>query len=204
MRKADLAVNHRELDAALERYRGFMEKAIAAQRVIRTAQEKRDLAESVLLRLLANWERFVDEQLVDCVNIDHSKLSEYVGVNIGPHPTKNTCEAILFGGGYRDFPSYGALKGFSKKVLPESSNPFIQVHSSRTSAIDEMYKLRNYLAHYSSPARRALHRMYCDKYHYTNFIEPGRFLLGNNAQMLWHYFDMLEGLSEDMKAWYKT
>jgi len=66
-----------------------------------------------------------------------------------------------------------------------------------------MYKLRNYLAHYSSQAKRALHRMYMEKYTYTNFIEPGRFLLGGDARMLWHYFDMLEGLSEDMKAWYR-
>jgi len=136
MRKADLEVNHRELDAAIGRYRGFMEKAISAQRVIRTRQEKCDLAESVLLRLLANWERFIDEQLVDCVNIDHSQLSEYLGVSIPAHPSKNICEAILFGGGYRDFPSYGALKGFSKKILPEASNPFLNVHSSREPLIN--------------------------------------------------------------------
>lgn len=160
MRKSDLAVNHRGLDDAIVRYRLFMEKIVAAQRVINTVGEKRDLAESVLLRVLANWEAFVDEQLVDCINIDTSKLSDFLGVSIPAHLSKNMCEAILFGGGYRDFPSYGALKGFSKKILPEDSNPFIHVHSSRTSAIDEMYKIRNYLAHYSSAARRALMRMY--------------------------------------------
>ncbi|MBL4793429.1 MAG: hypothetical protein JKY97_10915, partial [Citromicrobium sp.] len=167
-------------------------------------QEKRDLAESVLLRLLANWERFVDEQLVDCLNIDHSRLSEYLGVSIPAHPSKNICEAILFGGTYRDFRGFGDLKGFSKKILPEASNPFLVVHSSRTSAIDEMYKLRNYLAHYSSAAKRALKRMYEEKYEYTNFVEPGMFLLGNNCMMLWHYFDMLEGASSDMKTRYGT
>lgn len=204
MRKSDLAINHRSLDGALERYRGFMEKALQAQRVIRTAQEKRDLAESVLLRLLANWESFVDEQLIDCVNINSSKMSEFLGVRIPEHPPKSLCEAILFGGGYRDFSSYGELKGFSKKILPEENNPFLVVHSSRSSAIDEMYKLRNYLAHYSSAAKRALMGMYEQKYDYQRFIEPGMFLCGHGAAMLWHYFDMLEGASQDMKDWYQT
>ncbi len=202
MRKSDLAVNHRVLDDAIIRYRSFMEKIIAAQRVINTVSEKRDIAESVLLRLLANWEAFVDEQLVDSINIDTSKLSDFLGISIPANLSKNMCEAILFSGGYRDFPSYGSLKGFSKKILPDSSNPFIHVHSSRTSAIDEMYKIRNYLAHYSSAAWRGLMRMYRDRYKYERFIEPGRFLLGNGGEMLWHYFDMLEAASQDMKDWY--
>jgi len=202
MRKSDLTVNHRNLDDALVRYKAFMTKIVAAQRVINTVSEKRDIAESVLLRLLANWEAFVDEQLVDCINLDTSKLSHFLGVSVPAHLSKNMCEAILFGGGYRDFSSYGDLKGFSKKILPDTSNPFIHVHSSRTSAIDEMYKIRNYLAHYSGAARRALMRMYEEKYSYSRFIEPGRFLLGNDCRALWHYFEMLEAASQDMKDWY--
>jgi hypothetical protein len=58
MRKADLKKNHASFDTAVARYRGFMEKIINAQRVITTAQEKRDIAESVLIRLCANWFRF--------------------------------------------------------------------------------------------------------------------------------------------------
>lgn len=202
MRKSDLAVNHRNLDSELAWYRTFMLKVVEAKRVINTIIEKRNIAESVLLRVLANWESFVDEQLIDCINIDTSKLSSFLGVPMPAHITKNMCEAILFGGGYRDFPSYGALKGFSKKILPETGNPFLHVHSSRTSAIDEMYKIRNYLAHYSSHARRGLMCMYEDKYGYSNFIEPGRFLLGNDGEMLWHYLDMLDAASQDMKDWY--
>ena len=68
MRKSDLLSNHTPYDASLARYRSFMEKAFSAQRVIRTPVEKKDLAESVLLRLCANWEKFVDEHLVVCVN----------------------------------------------------------------------------------------------------------------------------------------
>lgn len=77
MRKSDLKKNHSPFDDAIHRYRDFAEKIVDAQRVVGTAAEKRDIAESVLLRLCANWERFVDEHLVDCVNCNHSRLSKY-------------------------------------------------------------------------------------------------------------------------------
>jgi len=80
------------------------------------------------------------------VNVDHSKLNEFVGVSIPGNPSKNLCEAILFGGGYRDFAGFGDLKGFSKKILPERSNPFLSVDAPHGTKIDEVFKIRNYLA----------------------------------------------------------
>ena len=50
MRKSDLRKNHEYFDSAITRYRQFIDKIINAQRVVSTAQEKRDLAESVILR----------------------------------------------------------------------------------------------------------------------------------------------------------
>lgn len=201
MRKADLKHNHNKLDDAIGRYRSFMERIIAAQRVIRLVQEKRDLAESVLLRLCANWESFVDEHLVDCLNVDHSKLEEFFGVPVQAHPSKNLCTALIFGDGYRDFASFGQLKGFTKKLLPESSNPFLEVTKTQAKRIDEVYTIRNYLSHYSARSKRALHRMYKDNYEMTNFIGPGRFLLAYDAERLWSYFDAFEGASRRMKDW---
>ena len=49
MRKSDLKKNHVPFDEALARYRGFMDKIINAQRVISTAEEKRDIAESAVV-----------------------------------------------------------------------------------------------------------------------------------------------------------
>jgi len=46
MRKSNLKKNHVPFDAALARYRSFMDKIINAQRVISTTEEKRDIAES--------------------------------------------------------------------------------------------------------------------------------------------------------------
>ena len=202
MRKADLKQNHAAFDRALGRYRGFMARVIAAQRVIRTATEKQDVAESVLLRLCAHWERFVDEHLVDCVNVDHSKLNEFLGVTIPRNPSRNVCQAVLFGGGYRDFHSFGDVKGFTKKVLPGKSNPFLQVTATHIKKIDEVFKIRNYLAHYSAAARRVLDRLYKDQYKMQRFQEPGQFLLANGARRLWSYCDAFEGASTNMKDSY--
>ena len=202
MRKADLMHNHRSFDASVSRYRSFLARIITARRVIRNVQEKRDLAESVLLRLCAHWEGFVDEHLVDCVNVDHSKLEEFFGVPLPAHPSKNLCTALVFGEKYRDFRSFGALKGFSRKILPDHSNPFVQVDNGHSSRIDEVYTIRNYLSHHSAMGKRALMRMYREKYAMNNFIQPGQFLLAYDATRMWSYFDAFEGASEDMKAWY--
>lgn len=202
MRKADLRHNHDAFDEAVERYRTFMGKVIKAQRVIGTAQEKRDLAESVLLRLCANWESFVDEHLVDCCNRDPSQLSTYFGVSIPAHPSRDLCHALLFGDSYRDFRSFGDLKGFTKKVLPEASNPFLTVSKAHGQRIDQVYTIRNYLSHYSAKARRVLMAMYRKEWEMIRFLEPGQFLLAYGADRLWKYFDAFAGASQDMKASY--
>ena len=202
MKKADLKKNHETFDQALARYRAFIKKIIEAQRVIGSTQEKRDVAESVVLRLCAHWERFVDGHLVDCVNRDYSQLSSFFGVTIPKHPSMDLCQALLFGEKYRDFKSFGDLKGFTKKVLPETSNPFLQISDAHGKRIDEVYKIRNYLSHYSARARRSLNDMYKREYKMQRFLEPGQFLLAFNARRLWNYFRAFEGASADMKKWY--
>lgn len=202
MRKSNLKKNHVPFDAALVRYRAFMDKIINAQRVISTTEEKRDIAESVLLRLCAYWERFVDEHLVDCVNCDHTQLSKHFSVSLPENPSWNLCHALIIGDSYKDFRSFGDLKGHSKKILPENSNPFLQVSQAHAAKIDEVYKIRNYLSHYSASSSRALMHVYKTMYAMQRFLEPGQFMLAYDAERLWAYFDAFEGASNDMKAWY--
>jgi hypothetical protein len=123
-------------------------------------------------------------------------------VTIPPHPTRDLCEGLLFGGSYRDFKSFGDLKGYAKKILPDQSNPFLAVAQGNSAKIDEVFKIRNYLAHYSSAARRSLDRLYKANYKLKRFVEPGRFLRANCGKRLWAYFDAFEGASDDMKAFY--
>jgi hypothetical protein len=202
VRKSDLKKNHVPFDEAVSRYQGFIERIIGAKQVIRTVEEKRDVAESVLLRLCAHWERFIDEHLVDCVNRDHTRLREYFAVSIPDNPSWDLCHALIIGASYKDFRSFGALKGFSKKILPDGSNPFLQITQAHTERIDEVYKIRNYLSHYSTASKRALMDVYKDKYEMKKFLEPGQFLLAYKAQRLWKYLDAFRGASNDMQKWY--
>jgi hypothetical protein len=178
-----------------------MQKVLSAQRVLGTKREKRDLAESVLLRICANWESFIDEHLADCVNCDHSRLSEFFAVKIPSNPSKDLCQALLFGNGFRDFKSAGDLLAFSKKVLPSESNPFVSISTEHRAKIDEAYTIRNYLAHYSSAGTRSLKKLYTSKYRLRRFIEPGQFLMSGNGKRLWAYFDAFQGASDQLKAW---
>lgn len=202
MRKSDLKRNHVSLDAAIARYRAFMEKILNAGRVISTAEEKRDIAESVILRLCANWERFVDEHLVDCANCDHTRLSEYFAVTIPNNPSWDLCHALIIGATYKDFKSLGDLKGYSKKILPDTSNPFLYIRKAHSTKIDEVYTIRNYLSHYSAASARALKRVYKERYALRRFLEPGQFVLAYDAKRLWAYFDAFEGASASMRATY--
>jgi hypothetical protein len=202
VRKSDLKKNHVPLDDAISRYRAFIDKIINAQQVIGTRDEKRDMAESVLLRLCACWERFIDEHLVDCVNRDHTALSKHFSVSIPDNPSWDLCHALIIGASYKDFRSFGELKGFSKKILPDESNPFLQVTASHTKKIDEVNAIRNYLSHYSAVSARSLMHVYKNSHGMTRFLEPGQFLLAYNAERMWSYFDAFAGASADMKAWY--
>jgi hypothetical protein len=202
MRKSDLKKNHVPFDSALIRYRSFMKKVVDAQRVIGTAEEKQDLAESVVLRLCAVWEQFVDEHIVDCVNCDPSKLGARFGVSLPTNPSKGLCQALIIGDRYLDFRSFSDLLGFCKRVLPDGSNPFDAISKTHRKRMDEVYAIRNYLSHYSARARRQLHEMYKREYKMDRFVQPGRFLLAYRARRLWGYLDAFTGASSDMKSWY--
>ncbi len=202
MRKANLKHNHKKFDAVVLRYLQFLAKIVHSERVIKTAQEKRDLAESVLLRICAYWESFVDEHLIDCVNVDSSKLSNYFGVDLPKHPSKAVCQVLVFGDSYRDFKSIGDLKGFSKKILSDHCNPFTAIPPATAKLIDEVYVIRNYLAHYSFKARRRLHELYKKEYGMHNFLEPGQFLMAHYRKRLVRYLNAFITASEAMKASY--
>jgi hypothetical protein len=201
MRKADLIARHEGFKNDVGWYRDFLCRVISAQRVLSAVEDKREVAEMIVLRLCAHWEYYLDELLVAAINRDHSQLSEYFGVTIPAHPSKELCQALLFGDGYKDFPSFGALKGFSKKILPEVSNPFLSISPGNWRRIDEVYAIRNYLSHYSAKARRTLFGMYKKNHDMSRFLEPGQFLLAYEASRFHKFIDAFEGAADQMKTW---
>jgi len=196
MRKADLRKNHHEFDGILGWYAEFLTRVLRAKRVVR-AQDKREIAESVLLRLCAYWESFVEKELVDCANIDCAQLAKYTGVQLPKHLSIAMCEAILMGGRYLNWRSVGELKSLARKVLPDHVDPFAKITAATERKIDEVYVIRNYLSHHSKASRRALMQMYT-KYGLKRFKEPGAFLLAKSNRRLVEYGTAFENASAEM------
>ena len=177
MRKADLAKNHDWFERDMQWYIDFLARTIGAQRVIRTKEDKTEIVEAFILRICAIWEAFVEAQLINCVNLDCSKLAEHLRLDLQKHMSRATCEAVLIGDRYLDFRSVADIKNFAKKVLCGDNNPFKLIPNSTAKKIDEVYVMRNYLSHYSGKSKRVLRQMYENSYKLKNFREPGDFLL---------------------------
>jgi hypothetical protein len=60
--------------------------------------------------------------------------------------------------------------------------------------------MRNYLSHYSSNARRALHRMYNKSYNLNKFREPGDFLFSYSGKRLFQYIKAFLDASAQMRG----
>jgi len=199
MRKADLRKNHKWFEAVIRRYEDSMNRLLSAKRVVRQ-QDKKDIAEATLLKLCAYWESFVDHELLDCVNIDSSKLRDHLDARLPRNLNRELCRAILFGDGYLDFKSVGALKGYAKKILPKKTNPFRLIDDPSSRKIDEFFIIRNYLSHYSFAAKRSLTRMYRKNYKMRYFREPGTFLFARNGKRLVTYIESLKKASRQMEG----
>ena len=158
----------------------FLVKVDAAKRTVISLREKRDLFEAYVFRIFANWEILVQTLLVDCLNRDTARYSEFTGFEIRKHVSRAMCKAMIMGTRYVDFRSTDHLKGEAKKILVPKYNPFQRIPKPRGKKIDEFFAFRNYLAHYSDAAQRALEKIYKSRHGLRTFREPGVFLLSPN------------------------
>jgi hypothetical protein len=199
MRKADLKKNHKLYEKWIGKFRVATEKYLKATYIISTVLEKRLLAETMVVRLCGNWEYLINEDLVSCVNKHPSKLSEYFGVKISKHPSKNLCRALIIGAGYKDFKNCANLIDYSKKVISDGCNPFPKISAANRKKVDEAFIIRNYVLHLSAVSKRRLKDIYTNDYKLRKFIEPGKFLLANKALRIWQYFKAFESAGNDIK-----
>jgi hypothetical protein len=157
-------------------------KIETAKAVVKHKVDKRSIFEAFVFRICAYWEVLVEDLLIDCLNHDTSRYSEFTGFKLPKNISRETCKAVIIGIGYTDFKSVGQLKKMSKQMLVPEWNPFTTITASSVRKIDEFFKLRNYLAHYSDSARRALLDVYHNTYNMHKFVEPGIFLLARDRQ----------------------
>lgn len=157
-------------------------KIETAKAVVKHKEDKRSIFEAFVLRICANWEILVEDLLIDCLNHDTSRYTEFTGFKLPKHISRETCKAVIIGTGYTDFKSVGQLKQMSKQMLIPECNPFTTITTSNGRRIDEFFIMRNYLAHYSYAAKRSLLNVYNNTYKMRRFVEPGVFLLAKDRQ----------------------
>lgn len=168
------SLSHFENNMALDT--DILVRILTAKVIVKSVYDKRAIFEAFVLRLCSNWEILVEDLIIDCINKDTTRYAEYTGYKMSRHLPRDMCKAIMFGINYLDFKDIHHLKGVSKKVLVDECNPFMAIPREVGIRIDEFYKFRNYLAHYSSVAKRALEKVYKNKYRLKTFREPGSFL----------------------------
>ncbi|MBN2593440.1 MAG: hypothetical protein JXA81_08035 [Sedimentisphaerales bacterium] len=139
--------------------------------------EKCEVYESFVLKICATWETFINDLFVLCLKRNTSQYSKFLGVKLPKRPSIELCAVLISGYRYLDF---RRAADDAAKILTPDNNPFSKEalkEAPRRKRIDEFFSIRNYVAHKSRVAKRALRKVYQDTYHLERFTEPGRFLL---------------------------
>ena len=200
MRKADIAKNHDDFEQDMDWYIDFLDRMLRAKRVVQY-DDKLEILESLVVRICAIWEAFVEEEMIDCLNIDCNQCKEELQLRLPKHMTKDLCEAILVGSGYLNFRHVDDIKKLAKQMLPDGVNPFKLIRANPTAKrINEFYTMRNYLSHYSGKSRRVLQKMYEDSWQLRKFYTPGEFLLAYSGKRLIQYIDAFLDASKQMRG----
>jgi hypothetical protein len=201
MRKGSVAKTFDHFESWLYLYVVFVNKILTAKRVVATKWGKQEFLEAFVLRVVSVWEIFVEDLMVDCLNKDATKYASYMDLHLPKNMPRAQCKAMLNGLWYLDFPNVASLKSTAKNVLVHTCNPFQAIPKPAARRIDEFLRMRNYLAHYSTRARRALKDAYRRNHGLIRFREPGDFLLasrGRGGQV--RFGDYVDAFSDTAKA----
>lgn len=160
MRKSSFQVTFEHFDSNMAWDSIFLMRIEKARSVVKSADEKRSVFEAYVFSICTNWEILVETLLIDSLNKDTTAYREFTGFEIPKNLSRETCKAIILGTGYVDFRSIGELIRRANNILVSHCNPFRAIPRPNARKIDEFYKLRNYVAHYSESAKRSLEKMY--------------------------------------------
>jgi hypothetical protein len=150
-------------------------------------EEKSILLEALLLRSCALWESFVENEVVLLVELDQSKLNVDVGLSQSTKLNLKLIRALLFSDMFKNYYNIEQSKGYFKKILLNQYNLFNEITSEQRRKTNFVYKMRNYLSHYSVFSKKRLFAGYKKIYGYKNFQEPGIFLMKEKGK----YFENL-------------
>ncbi len=197
MFKKSVLLNHTEFESGVQT---VLDYGLALLKEGRTKPEdanrpeKGMILEALLLRGCALWERFVEKEVVLLVSLDPRSMLSEVGLPTKFRISRSLVRAILFSDVYRDFHDVERWRSYLRRVISRQHNLFESITSEQRRRLNFVYKMRNYLSHYSSYSRRKLMDEYGENYGYRKFLEPRDFLLkerGTHFERLVHNFKLV-------------
>ncbi len=189
MRFGSILKNHEQFESGVEEIIQYAQELIAdlPYRTRLSAKEKHILLESLILRICALWEKFIEAQIISTICLDTRRLLEVMELKPNTKLNPELVRAVIFSDTFRSFRNIDNLIYYSQKVVVEKYNPFRRITQSQKKNIHFTYKIRNYLSHYSGFSKRALFSAYKKIYRYKRFLEPGKFLLKHRGK---HFEDL--------------
>ena len=113
--------------------------------------------ENAIIMTYRYFENFILRIMISCLNHDHSHFEESYGIKLGRHINDDVCEFLITKGGYFDFKGNGDLKKMLNKTIGQK-HPIAKVFGNGiySKTIQKLYVLRNYAAHNSPQAKKAV------------------------------------------------
>lgn len=195
MSKTKILKNHMQFENAIENIIRYAQDIIAdfPYKKKMPTNEKKMLIEALLLRACALWESFIEKEVVLLVNLDSSNLLNEFDLSKNTNVDPKLIRAIIFSDHYRDFHDIDRSMSLFDRVLVDKNNSFRKITNTQKQKINFIYKLRNYLAHYSEFSKITLLRAYQkEPYNYRKFLEPGVFLLKKKGK---HFEDLVNNFT---------
>lgn len=198
MKKSDLNKNYDRCERSIAKMRRLANKFLAAQRVVNGPEVRSHLMEGILTGMCARWEVFAAKHMVDCINLQPARLSEYYGVELPDHPSRAVCQ-VLFRLEAKSL-SPDEVVGKAKSLLPDEQNPFAHIDAKTRDTLRDAWCMRNYIMHYSHAAKRQLMKRYKDQHGMQKFKSPGVFLAEDGGKRMLGLLDAFEAAISQMRT----
>ncbi len=187
MSKNIILKNHVQLEQNIEESIKYGLKLIELKTELLNSTEKTIVIEGLLLRACAYWEKFLEAEVIYLIEMDKSKLIEELELPCNSVLNRKIIKSILFSNVYRDFHDIDKSKTFFRTFITDNYNLFKKLTNEQIKKTQTVYKLRNYLVHYSEFSKRKLQQEYINNYKYSVFMAPGKFLIKSSGK----YFEKL-------------
>lgn len=210
MRKASVQRTLRELIRLASLYERTFVNVVGCDQSILDLEQKSELVEALAIRLCTTWSFSVEDLMVDCLNRDSTKFAQTVHAKHRPkNLPRNICELLLTGPGYFDIKDVDDLNTKAKRYLVDAYNPFKSISKIDAIKINELITIRNFVTHYSTKSRHALHeRVYKTVHQRKKFNHPGPFLIAKDRKTgrsrMHDYFDAVQSAAKSMASAFRV